>query len=107
MSKIPYEIDVDRWICTELGDIRDMQKTHDYSRLLATVERIQYHAQCMEDALYTQRKQLDDVDILLKEENMSEEKLRKKINMYKFKDIKIWQWSMEFYYIPFCLLSKF
>jgi hypothetical protein len=52
MSKIPYTIDVDRYICTELEYIRKMLETHDFSMLKATVERIQFHASAMEDALY-------------------------------------------------------
>lgn len=52
MSKVPYTINVDRYICTELESIRKMLNTHDFSALAATVERIQYHASAMEDALY-------------------------------------------------------
>ena len=52
MSKVPYTINVDRYICTELETIRKMLETHDFSMLKATVERIQYHASSMEEALY-------------------------------------------------------
>ena len=52
MSKVPYTINVDRYICTELEYIRKMLETHDFSMLKATVERIQFHASAMEDALY-------------------------------------------------------
>lgn len=52
MSKVPYTINVDRYICTELEYIRKMLETHDFSTLKATVERIQYHASSMEEALY-------------------------------------------------------
>lgn len=52
MSKVPYTINVDRYICTELESIRKMLETHDFSMLKATVERIQFHASAMEDALY-------------------------------------------------------
>jgi hypothetical protein len=52
MSKVPYTINVDRYICTELDVIRKMLETHDFSMLKATVERIQFHASAMEDALY-------------------------------------------------------
>lgn len=52
MSKVPYTINVDRYICTELEYIRKMLESHDFSMLKATVERIQFHASAMEDALY-------------------------------------------------------
>jgi ribosomal 50S subunit-associated protein YjgA (DUF615 family) len=52
MSKVPYTINVDRYICTELEYIRKMLETHDFSTLKATVERIQFHASSMEEALY-------------------------------------------------------
>lgn len=52
MSKVPYTINVDRYICAELDTIRKMLETHDFSALSATVERIQYHASAMEEALY-------------------------------------------------------
>ena len=52
MSKVPYTINVDRYICAELDVIRKMLETHDFSMLKATVERIQFHASAMEDALY-------------------------------------------------------
>jgi hypothetical protein len=52
MSKIPYTIAVDRFVCSELELIRTMIKTYDFSSLAAVVERIQYHVSSMEDALY-------------------------------------------------------
>lgn len=53
MSKVPYTIDVNRYICEELEQIRTMMKTYDFSPLKATVERIQFHANNMESALYS------------------------------------------------------
>lgn len=52
MSKIPYTINIDRFICTELEYIRKMNENRDYSMLAAAIERIQYHASSMEEALY-------------------------------------------------------
>lgn len=52
MSKVPYTIDVNRYICSELDTIRKMFETYDFSMLKATVERIQFHASAMEEALY-------------------------------------------------------
>lgn len=52
MSKVPYTINVDRYICTELEYLRKMLVTHDFSMLPAAIERIQFHASAMEEALY-------------------------------------------------------
>ena len=52
MSKVPYTVNVNEYICACLEQIRTMLKTHDFSALPAVVERIQYHASKMEAALY-------------------------------------------------------
>lgn len=52
MSKVPYTIDVNRYICTELEYLRKMLVTHDFSMLPAAIERIQFHGSSMEEALY-------------------------------------------------------
>lgn len=52
MSKVPYTIDLDRYVCTELEEIRKMNQNRDYSGLAAAVERIQHHGSAMEEALY-------------------------------------------------------
>lgn len=52
MSKVPMTIDVDRFVCTELEDMRAMVKHLDFSGISASIERIQRHATAMEDALY-------------------------------------------------------
>lgn len=52
MSKVPYTVNVNEYICDCLEQIRTMLKTHDFSALPAVVERIQYHANKMEHALY-------------------------------------------------------
>lgn len=51
MSKVPYTVNVDEYICAALDYLRKMHETRDYSGLMATVERIQYHANAMESAL--------------------------------------------------------
>ena len=53
MSKVPYTINVDEYICGCLEQIRKMVETRDFSSLLAVTERIQYHATKMESALYS------------------------------------------------------
>ena len=52
MSRVPYTINVNRYVCSELDHIRKMLETHDFSMLKASVERIQFHASAMEEALY-------------------------------------------------------
>ena len=53
MSKVPYTVNVNEYVCDCLEQIRTMLKTHDFSALPAVVERIQYHASKMEAALYS------------------------------------------------------
>lgn len=53
MSKVPYTVNVEEYICDCLEQIRTMLKTHDFSALPAVVERIQHHASKMESALYS------------------------------------------------------
>lgn len=52
MSKVPYTVNVNEYVCDCLEQIRTMLKTHDFSALPAVVERIQYHASKMEAAIY-------------------------------------------------------
>jgi len=78
MSKVPYTIDVNRYICTELEYLRKMLVTHDFSMLSAAIERIQFHASSMEEALY----RYEDIKYKLKNavdnEEMTDEEFRKK-----------------------------
>ena len=53
MSRIPYTINVDEYICTALEQMRKMNESRDYSGLAAAIERIQHHANHMESALYS------------------------------------------------------
>jgi hypothetical protein len=52
MSRVPITIKIDEFICTDLGYIRKMHKTRDYSQLMAVVERMQMHANAMESAIH-------------------------------------------------------
>lgn len=52
MTKVPYEVDVDRYVCTELELIRKAYETRDFAAILSIVERIQYHVSAMEDGLH-------------------------------------------------------
>lgn len=53
MSKIPYTVNVEEYVCTELERIRKMNESRDYSSLLACIERIQFHVSQMEYALHS------------------------------------------------------
>lgn len=77
MSSVPYVVNVNVYICSELEEIRAMLKTRDFSALAATVERIQHHASRMESALgeYSSRKW--EIEKCLQGESSDREKIRK------------------------------
>jgi len=77
MSSVPYVVNVDVYICSELEEIRAMLKTHDFSALAATVERIQHHANRMEAALHEYKNRKWDIDRCLQSEFSDREKIRK------------------------------
>jgi len=52
MSRVPFTVNVEEYVCTELSRMRTMRDTHDYSGLLASIERVQQHVNRMETALY-------------------------------------------------------
>lgn len=52
MAKIPYTVNVDEYVCSELEVMRKMTSTLDFSGLSAVIERVQFHVSRMEDALY-------------------------------------------------------
>ena len=84
MSKVPYTVNIDRFICTELEEIRKMTKTLDFSGLLATVERIQHHGSAMEEGLYEQRSIINQISSAVKDEKLSKkeklDKIQKLVN---------------------------
>lgn len=51
MSKIPYTVDVNEYVCSTLEQMRKMNETRDYSGLAAAIERVQHHANMMEGGL--------------------------------------------------------
>lgn len=51
MSKVPYTVNVDEYICSALEQMRKMNETRDYSGLAAAIERVQHHANMMERGL--------------------------------------------------------
>lgn len=88
MSKVPYTINVNEYICSELETIRKMIKTHDFSMLPAVAERIQFHATAMESALYRYDGIRYTIKNLLKEE-LTDAEFRKKVEnvMAQLKDV--------------------
>ena len=78
MSKVPYTIDVNRYICTELEYLRKMIVTHDFSMLPAAIERIQFHASSMEEALYRYEGIKYTLKNAVDDEKMTDKEFRKK-----------------------------
>ena len=78
MSKVPYTIDVNRYICTELEYLRKMLVTHDFSMMPAAIERIQFHATSMEEALYRYEGIKYTLKNAVDNEEMTDEEFRKK-----------------------------
>ena len=88
MSKVPYTINVNEYICSELETIRKMINTHDFSMLPAVAERIQFHATAMESALYRYDGIRYTIKNILKEE-LTDTEFREKVKniMENVKDI--------------------
>lgn len=55
MSKVPITIDVERYVCTDLEELRKMYECRDFSGMLAAIERIQRHVNAMEDGLMSNK----------------------------------------------------
>lgn len=66
MSTVSITITLDRYICTELNEVRTMIKNLDFSTLPAIVERIQKHANAMEDALRNYNYYMSDIKDIVK-----------------------------------------
>lgn len=69
MSKVTITLELDRYICTELSDVREMVETLDFSGLKATVERIQKHANSMESALRNYNQYMSEIKDILSDKN--------------------------------------
>jgi peptidoglycan hydrolase CwlO-like protein len=79
MSKRPYIIDVDEYVCSNLEDIRTMIKTLDFSSLEARIEDIQYHANKMESSLWAKNAEINKLkDKIEKLENPKGKKTKTK-----------------------------
>lgn len=77
MSKVPYTVNVDEYICTALEQIRTMTKTLDFSSLPAVIERIQFHATSMENALYEYADIRGGIAWKAQQKDVSDEEFRK------------------------------
>ena len=80
MAKVPYTVNVQEYVCTELETLRDMDKFKDYSNLLPIVERIQFHVNSMERAIYINKNLKDCTKKYGKDKKVSDSKFRKKMN---------------------------
>lgn len=76
MSRTPYTINVDEYICGCLEQIRKMVETRDFSSLLAVTERIQYHATKMESALYSYEDIKYKITRRVDQEDLTDEQFR-------------------------------
>ena len=79
MSHIPYTVNVNDYICSELDRIRKMKETMDFSSLMAIVERIQFHATSMEGALYAYEDLKWAVESSVDDKEITDESFRKKV----------------------------
>lgn len=79
MSHVPYTINIEDFICSELDRIRKMKETMDFSSLMAVVERIQFHATSMENALYAYSDLKWTVQKSVEDEEITDEDFRKNI----------------------------
>lgn len=77
MSRVPYTIHVDEFVCTELERMRTMCKTLDFSGLPASIERVQYHATSMENGLYAYESIKYNLKGKLFDDTVSDEEFRK------------------------------
>lgn len=79
MSKVPYTVDVNEYICTALDYIRKMEKTRDYSGLMAVVERIQIHADKMEEAIHSSFSKKYEIERLCEDYELTDNEFRDKV----------------------------
>ncbi len=83
MSNVPYTINLDDYICNELERMRTMTKTFDFGGLPGAVERIQYHASRMENALYKQKDTIRRVAYALNASKPAEEIIKDIVKLQK------------------------
>jgi hypothetical protein len=85
MSKVTITIEVDRYICQELDDVRDMIRDLDFSGLKASVERIQKHANAMESAIRNYNSYFHEIKETLDKKITQKEKLEEITKVLKKK----------------------
>jgi hypothetical protein len=85
MSKVTITIEVDRYICQELDDVRDMIRDLDFSGLKASVERIQKHANAMESAIRNYNSYFNEIKETLDKKITQKEKLEEITKVLKKK----------------------
>lgn len=67
MSRVPYTVDIDNTICSELERMRKCCETLDFSLMPALIERVQYHANAMEGGLWARKNYHEWLTRLLEE----------------------------------------
>ena len=80
MSRVPYTINVEEYICTALEQMRGMVKSLDFSGLPAAIERVQFHANQMENALYSYEGIKRQMNRLLEDEKLSDAEFKQKVS---------------------------
>lgn len=89
MAKPTITIELEEYFCTILDYLRKMHETRDYSNLPTLVERLQIHGNNMEDGLRWYRGSFYDMDKVLKDKKIPEDKKLEKIGAIVKKKLKL------------------
>lgn len=79
MSKVPYTVNVEEYVCSVLEEMRKMCKTLDFTALPARIENIQHHASKMEEAIHATFKRKYSVKSLCEDESVTDAEFREKV----------------------------
>lgn len=82
MSKITITLEIQEFLCDALNELRDMDKTKDYSSLLSVVERVQHHGYRMESAVHRSANMRRYIKDTLDNKDMSDSKKLKEIKKH-------------------------
>lgn len=87
MSKVSYTVNVEEYICSVLEEMRTMCKTLDFAHLPAAIERIQHHANRMEQAIAT----YDDIKYGIKNKVNDKDTSDAEFRDYVKNKVSIWK----------------
>lgn len=79
MSKVTIKIEINEFICSCLAEMRDMNKARDYSGLSAVIERVQRHANAMEEGLYSYNRKMEAIRKVLDNDKMNDSQKLKRV----------------------------